>query len=186
MIEKRQKEIKELEENAMQILDNPELLPKDSAFNFWNPILRLWVYPSFETYKVWVFYEANYQTIKLTDISIREITWDRLADLERLMNPLEGLKKGFDTKPQIESKSVKIEAESFKDIFNSLQNIDFPAFANYKRNIGVDGVYYGIETIDFTHNTTVSWWSVYPKEWEKLIEWFEKVTNFLEETFAEH
>ena len=170
----------------MQMLDNPEFLPKDSAFNFWNPILRLWVYPSFEPYKVWIFYEANYRTIKLTDIFIRQVVWDRESDYERLLNPLEGLKRGFNTQPKIESKSLKVKAKVFEELFTSLQKIDFPAFANYNNSFGIDGVRCGIEAIESTHKTSIAWWSSYPDEWKDIIEWFENTKNFLKRTFAEH
>lgn len=184
MIENRQEEFQVLESKAMRLLENPDLLPKDALLKFYKPILRLWIYPSFSPYKVWIFCEPDFRTIKPDNLIIREIIWDRNEDSRRFTNPLEGLKKGFHTEPELLTKSVEIEKQVFDKIFNELKQIPFPAFANYNKTIGIDGVRYGVETFDTTHRTNISWWSHYPEEWQGLIEWFEKTTNFLQEKFS--
>jgi hypothetical protein len=183
MVENRQEEWQMLESKAMQMLEKPRLLPKDAILKFYEPILRLWIYPSFSPYKVWIFYEPNFRTIALSNLIIREITWDRGKDYERLTNPLTGLKKGFDTEPRFEFKSFEIEKETFDRFFSELKQIEFSAFANYKM-IGIDGVTSGIETIGFICNTRISWWSNYPKEWKNLVGWFENTTDFLQGEFS--
>lgn len=185
MIEKREKEWRELESRALSLLENPNLLAKDAVLKFYEPILRLWIYPSFSPYKVWVFGEPDFQTKKAKNLIIREVIWDRNTDFKRLANPLEGLKKGFDAEPNFEIKSVEIQKEAFDKIFSELEQIRFPAFAGYKKTIGIDGIRYGIETFETTHRTNVSWWSVYPEEWQNLVEWFEKITGFLQAKFSE-
>ncbi len=184
MLEKREKEWNELEAKAMKMLENPYLLPKEAILKFYNPVLRLWVYPSFEPYKVWIFSEPNFKTIRLENLKIICAVWDRNEDFLRLDDPLEGLKKGFHTEPKIEVRSIEITKEVFERIFSELKVIRFPAFANYRKSVGIDGVRYGIETFDFTHRTNISWWSVYPEEWQNLVEWFEKTTAYLENEFS--
>lgn len=184
MIENRSEEFQEIESKAMRLLENPNRLPKDAILKCYKQILRLWIYPSFSPYKVWIFNEPDFRTIKPNNIIIRQVIWDRNTDYQRLSNPLEGLKKGFHIEPNLEIKSVEIKKECFDEIFEELKQIQFPAFANYGKTIGIDGISCGIETFDFTHTTNISWWSVYPKEWQNLVEWFEKTTDFLEDKFS--
>jgi hypothetical protein len=101
-----------------------------------------------------------------------------------LANPLEGLKKGFDTEPRLEIKSTKIEREIYENLHSKLKEIKFSAFAS-EGTFGIDGEIYGIESFRFSNNTRVSWWSVYPDEWQNLVEWFEKTTEFLESKFSD-
>lgn len=184
MIEKREKQWLELEAKAEKLLENPYLLPKEAILKFYSPVLRLWTYPSFEPYKVWIFSEPDFRTIRPKNLKIIRAFWDRNEDYRRLSHPLEGLKKGFHSEPEIEVRSIEITKEVFEQIFCELKQIRFPAFSNYRRIMGTDGVQSGIETFDLTHRTTVSWWSVYPEEWEGLIDWFEKTIAFLECEFS--
>ncbi len=185
MIEKREKEWQELETKAFQMLENPSFLSKDTILKFCQPILRLWIYPSFEPHKMWIFYEPDFRTIQPKTLIVRQVVWDRNDDGQRLNDPLKGLKEGFHTEPTFEIKSIEITKENFNKMFDELQNIQFPAFANYKKSIGIDGVRCGIETYDFTHHTNIYWWSVYPKEWQNLVNWFNEAKHFLEIEFSE-
>lgn len=174
-----------LEEEAMRMLENPSLLPKEDAIlKFYEPILRLWTYPSFSPYKVWVFCEPNFRTINPSDLIIRKVIWDRHTDLDRLANPLEGLKKGFDTEPRLVIRSTKVEREIYENLYSKLNEIKFSAFAS-EGTFGVDGESYGIESFCFSNSTRVSWWSVYSDEWQNLVEWFRKTTEFLENKFSD-
>lgn len=183
MIEKRQNQWNLLEDKALKMLATLDLLPKEAVLKFYQPILRLWIYPSFEPYRVWHFCKPDFKTINPKKIRIIKAVWNRNEDSRRLGDPLKGLKEGFELEPRIEVSSIEIEMEFFETIFDELKQIQFPAFANYRNSIGIDGVRSGIETFDFTHRTTISWWSVYPTEWQKIVDWFEKVRKFLEEKF---
>lgn len=183
MRENRPEDWQQLQLKAREILDNPDLLPKDALLKFYQPLLRLWIYPSFAPNKAWLFYKPNFRTINSKIFIVREVTWDGNADYKRLANPLEGLKRGFHSEPEIAIKSIEIEQQIFEEIFSDLKTIQFPAFASYG-SFGIDGTSYGIETFDFTGNTRISWWSHYPTEWQNLIEWFQKTTRYLEQSFS--
>jgi hypothetical protein len=185
MVEKRQDEWRELEEKTIRLLSNPNLLPIDAIAKYYQPILRLWIYPSLSSFKVWIFCEPDFRTTNKKDLIVCEVTWDRNADYKRLANPLEGLKKGFDSEPRLEIKSLEIEREIFDEIFSELKHVQFTAFANNTKTIHVDGVRCGIEAFDFTHRTSISWWCDSPDEWRNLFEWFEKTTDFLQAKFSE-
>lgn len=186
MIEKREKDWEILEQRAVKTLESSYLLCKDVILKFYKPILRLWIYPSFEPYQVWYFSEPDFKTISLKNFKVIQGIWNRNEDFQRLNNPIEGLKKGFETEPKIEVSSIEIEKEVFEKIFDELRQIQFSAFANYRKSIGIDGVRCGIETFDFTHTTNISWWSVYPKEWQRLIDWFDATILLIRERFNDY
>lgn len=183
MFEKRENEWNLLEDKALKMLANIHLLPKDAILRFYRPVLRLWIYPSFEPHQVWFFSEPDFKTINPKTFRIIKAVWDRNEDYKRLSNPFKGLREGFGSEPKIEVSSIEIEREFFENLFNDLQTIPFPAFANYRKSIGIDGVRSGIETFDFTHRTTISWWSIYPTEWQKIVDWFEKTVDSIEKKF---
>ena len=183
MIERCEKEWSELENKAFELLRSFRLLSKKEVSKLYNPMLRLWIYPSFQPYQVWYFCEPHFKAAHLKNFKIIGAIWDRNEDYRRLSDPLKGLKEGFEAEPRIEVSSIEIEREFFEKIFDELKQIQFPAFANYRKSIGIDGVRSGIETFDTTHKTSISWWSVYPDEWQNIIDWFEKTVDLIEEKF---
>ena len=77
MIEKREKEWQEIEQKALQMLKSPRLLPKDEVTKNFNPILHLWIDPSFKPQKHWFFYKPNIQLNPQPKPFVRELFWDR-------------------------------------------------------------------------------------------------------------
>jgi hypothetical protein len=182
MIEKREKEWQELERKALQMLENPQFLPKDETTRHFAPTLHLWISPTFTPDKHWIFYKPRPQINPPPNPFVRQMIWQRQSDFQRLNDPLVGLREGFHIEPTFETKTVEIEREMPKNLHRQLSEISFPAFAN-EEILGLDGEKFGIEIIGFYHQARVSWWSVYPKEWQKLVDWFEKTQEFLEKSF---
>jgi hypothetical protein len=182
MIEKRDKERAELEQKALQILENPGLLPKDETTGQFIPTLHLWISPSFTPEIHWVFYKPRLNLNPQPKPRIRQLIWKRQDDLRRLFDPLVGLKEGFHTEPTFEIKTVEIAPEKFKEIHDELARIHFPAFVK-DEILGLDGVHFGVQTLGFYHSARVSWWSSYPKEWQELVVWYEEMREFLEGNF---
>ncbi len=183
MIEKREKEWQELETKARQMLADPRLLPKDETTKHFAPVLHLWISPTFTPEKHWVFYKPQPQINPLPKPFVRQMVWQRQTDFKRLNDPLTGLKEGFHAEPTFETKTVGIEPEIFNNLHDRLSEIRFPAFAK-DEILGLDGERFGIETLGFYHQTKVSWWSAYPKEWQELVSWFEKTEAFLKAEFS--
>lgn len=184
MIENREKEWQELEAKALQMLGNPKLLPKDETIKNFAPTLHLWISPTFTAEKHWVFYKPRSQINPQPKPFVRQMIWQKQSDFQRLNNPLIGLHKGFQAEPTFETKIVEIEKEMLNASHQQLSEINFPAFTK-DEILGLDGERFGVEILGFYHQAKVSWWSVYPKEWQKLIDWFEKIQAFLEEIFSD-
>lgn len=182
-MENRQKERQELERKALQMLENPELLPSDEVTRRFKPVLHLWIEPTFTPQKHWIFYEPHVRINPPPKPLVREIFWDRQNDLRRLSDPLIGLKEGFDDEPRLQIRTIEIEKTRLEDFLETLSQITFPAFIR-DDNLGLDGSRFGIETLGFYCKTKISWWSVYPKEWQAVVDWFEKTMKFLEVEFS--
>lgn len=109
MIERREKEWAELESKATDLIEHPDLLPKGEHLRGFVPRFRLWRYPAFESYQLWIVYQkSDLQAVA------RKVMWDRIADMTRLSNPLEGLKKGFHTNPNLNIKDAACQANNYK------------------------------------------------------------------------
>jgi hypothetical protein len=182
MIENREKEWQELHTKATQMLENPRLLPKDETNKLFIPILHLWISPTFTNEKHWVFYKPQTQINPPPKPFVQQLIWRKDADFQRLNNPLIGLQEGFHIEPTFEIKTVEIENEIYQKFYESLAKIELPAFIK-EEVFGLDGENFGIETLGFYHNAKITWWSAFPKEWQNLVEWFEKIRKFLEENF---
>jgi hypothetical protein len=182
MQENRGKEWQELETKAIQMLENPRFLPKDETSKNFLPTLHLWISPTFTPEKHWVFYKPQRQLNPQPQPFVRQMIWQKQSDFQRLNNPLIGLQEGFHTEPTFETKTVEIEKQMLENLHQQLSEIRFPAFAK-DEILGLDGERFGVEILGFYHQARVSWWSVYPKEWQKLVDWFEKNQRFLEEKF---
>lgn len=177
MIENRAKEWQELEQKALQMLNNPRLLPKDEINKHFNPTLHLWISPTFTPEKHWVFYQPQPQINPQPQPIVRQIIWTRDEDFQRLNN-----QQGFQAEPTFEIKTIEIEREFFRKIHIQLSKIKIPPFLDVEMN-GRDGKLFGVETLDYFYNAKISWWSEYPEEWKELADWYEKINTFLEEKF---
>ena len=182
MLEKREKEWFELEAKAKQMLENVRLLPQAETTKNFVPTLHLWISPTFTPEKHWIFYKPRPQINPQPQPLVRQLIWQKQRDFNRLNDPLTGLREGFHAEPTFETKTVEIEKETLETWHQQLSEIRFPAFAR-DEVFGLDGETFGVEIIGFYHQARVAWWSVYPQEWQKLVDWFEKIQDFLEEKF---
>jgi len=180
MIEKLEKEWKELERKALQMLENPRLLHKDSQVENFSQTLHLWISPTFTPEKHWVFYQPQAQINPPPKPSVQQIIWQRNADFQRVKNSPEA----FHDEPTFEIKTIEIEKENYSKIRSELSKIKLSPFIEVEMN-GRDGEICGVETLDSFYSGRIVWWSEYPEEWKELADWYEKVKKFLEEKFNE-
>jgi hypothetical protein len=184
MTENREKEWQNLLTKATQMLENPHLLPTDRKNKQFNPILHLWVSPTFTPDKHWVFYTPQHQLNPQPKPIVRQIIWRKEMDYQRLNNPLIGLEEGFHTEPTFETKTVEIEKEIFDKLHNDLAKIQLPPFIK-DEILGLDGEHFGVETLGFYHNAKITWWSTFPEEWKELVDWYKGVKGFLDKHFSD-
>lgn len=182
MIENRETEWQNLQAKALQMLENPRILPKDLQIKNFNQTLHLWISPTFTPEKHWIFYTPQPQINPPPKPIVQQIIWQRTADFQRLNDPLIGLQEGFHIEPTFEIKTIEIEKEYYSKIRTELSKIQIPPFIEVESD-GRDGEIFGVETLDLFYSGRITWWSSPPFEWNELDDWYEKVRKFLEEKF---
>jgi len=180
MIEDRENEWQNLQAKALQMLENPRLLPKDLQIKNYNQTLHLWISPTFTPEKHWIFYTPQPQLNPQPKPIVQQIIWQKGADFQRLNN----LQEDFQFEPTFEIKTVEIEKENYSKIRLELSKIKLSPFIEVESD-GRDGEIFGVETLDLFYSGRITWWSSSAVEWHELIDWYEKVGKFLEKNFGE-
>lgn len=178
MTENREKEWRNLQASAQQMLDNPRLLPKDLQIRQFSQTLHLWISPTFTPEKHWVFNEPQPQINPQPKPIVQQMIWQREADFQRFRNSPEG----FQIEPTFEIETIEIEWEFYRKLRAELSKIQLPPFLDVEMS-GRDGEIFGVETLDYFYSGRIIWWSDYPEEWKDLVDWYEKVRKFLEDFF---
>jgi hypothetical protein len=178
MTENREKEWKNLQATAQQMLDNPKYLPKDLQLRQFNQTLHLWISPTFTPEKHWVFNYPQPQLNPQPKPIVQQIIWQRENDFQRLKN----WQEDFQIEPTFEIKTIEIEKELFEKLHSDLAKIKFPPFIK-DEILGLDGEQFGVETLGSYHSAKIFWWNSYPEEWEELVGWYNKIKKFLEAKF---
>ena len=173
--EQRELEFQKLESLATAYLRFPHTIPKADDIGRWRFCLRLWHSPSFSESRAWGLYQAHEHGSRQIRSLVRQVTWDRLSDADRLFRPLIGLERGFDSCPTIEVRDRPISTTELDLRINELAGIAFPAFAT--RGIGIDGETFGIEFPH--HGSRVQWWCEGPESWSDLTSWAVAVRDWL-------
>jgi hypothetical protein len=173
--EQRESEFRELETVATRYLRFPHSIPKAEDIGRWRFCLRLWHYPSFSESRAWGLYQHHERGSRQIRSMVRQVTWDRPSDADRLCSPLIGVEKGFHSCPTIEVRDRPISTTELDGHLNELTGIAFPAFAT--RGIGIDGETFGIEYPDY--GSSVQWWCEGPNSWSSLTSWASALRDWL-------
>lgn len=180
MIEDRENEWQNLQAKALQMLENPRILPKDLQVKHFNQTLHLWISPTFTPEKHWVFYTPQPQINPQPKPIVQQIIWQKDADFKRLNDSFED----FSIEPTFEIRTLEIDREFYREIRLKLAKIKLPPFLEVEIS-GRDGEIFGVETLDLFYIGRIIWWSECPNEWKELSDWHEKIRSFLEEKFNE-
>jgi hypothetical protein len=173
--EQRESEFRKLETLATRYLRFPHSIPKADDIRRWRFCLRLWHSPSFAESRAWGLYQQQDRGSLQIRSMVRQVTWDRPSDADRLFMPLIGLEEGFHSCPTIEVRDRPISTTELESRLNELTGIAFPAFAT--RGIGIDGETFGIEYPDY--GASVQWWCEGPESWSDLASWASEVRDWL-------
>ena len=159
----------------MYLLENPDRLPEQKGLSRFHVELRLWHYPSFEPYVAWLLYRHRTEKSCL----LREVVWDKPDEANRMLNPLEGIKRGFIIKPRFRIRDVEIDKEEIDHRLGELQRIEMPVFIENSA-FGLDGESSGIARGNGFLDTRISWWCEGPPEWKTVTSWFYHTKTYLE------
>lgn len=174
--EKRQPEFRELETVAKRYLDQPTTIPGAPALDGWSQQLRLWHFPAFLAQRVWAVFQRRRPGDHTPDTMVRQITWERPADADRLLNPLQGLRRGFHKDPTVEVRDRLVDTVEFESRRALLHTISVSAFT--PAAVGLDGEFFGIELLG-GDTVSVEWWCEGPESWRELAAWSAEVRAWL-------
>jgi len=168
MPEARQSEFSVLQERAYEALENVAP-PKPSAIL----LLKLAVYPAFFNFASWaVFSHAN----NSTSLLVRQTIWDRLSDSHRFFDPMEGLRKGWHTSPNLSVVEKDIDKTAFAILFDKAEQIIIPFETNPPLVLDGERWYLHIPSLFEGRNLT---WNSGPAEWKELIQWADEMRALL-------
>lgn len=174
--ENRQTELTQVRELAQIYLENPYSIPSAPKLEMCQPMLRLWVYPSFEDHLAWHVFRCVKS--RKDSAIVRRVKWDQEADWRRLAgDPLLGLRTGFHATPTIEVRDRRLDGAVLNGYLEELKAITIAIGAG-KGTIGIDGTTSGVEV--FPGRVLVEWWSAYPPEWEGLVSWASVMREWLD------
>ncbi len=180
-VERREREWSDLQNRALYLLENVEQLAPREPIRGLHPVLRLWVYPSYESYTAWTIFRTIPNAAPELTI-VRLSAWDRPFDSRRLREPLEGAKNGFSTEPTFEVRDAVLSPEDVAKLH--LERKFTISLTTARDVVGLDGTSSGLHTYGFLGGVRLSWWQNGPQEWRELITWSAEIRMFLTELFS--
>jgi hypothetical protein len=179
VVEHREAEWAELEARAMRLLeDSASASPSFKGWPVW-PVLKLSLYPSFAPCQSWTIYSIKPRSVPIADPMVRELTWDRPADRERLLaDPIKGLKSGFSTQPSIKFRDAVISAQHLASHLAKGRQVTVEAVV-FNEMVVLDGETWSYQTYGVPGHLRVSWWGNGPIEWREFINWTADLLVFL-------
>jgi hypothetical protein len=180
MNEQREAEWAELEARALRLLEHAKEVEPREVIRRYGSVLRLWHYPAFGPQTTWTILTPGRKVQRDAGPVVREVTWDRAADHERLFNPLEGLRKGFHGHPTLGLREALLPAVELGSLLEAAANLAVPVVLCTRPGVvGLDGEYFGLETYEASSSVRLQWWCDGPTEWRHFTDWFGQVRSFL-------
>lgn len=176
-MELRGKALKQLEQQALQILHAPARLPCAQPLDECFLRFRFWRFESFGPWCSWSVFNL-WPPSADSGLILRHVTWDRLHDLSRLQEPILGLKQGFHTDPRIRHRDRVLRDSSVSERLKALRVIALP-MAPQDMNFGTDGTTFGFE--QEWPKMRLEWWCQGPAEWRLFTAWANDMITWLQE-----
>jgi hypothetical protein len=180
MIEQRQLDLHETEQRAHEYLRDVATIPSAPPLTDHRLRFRLWYYPAFEVHRSWSIFEKHRKR-EPTIFLVRQITWDRPYDCQRLRDPLLGLQEGFHTNPKIELRDRPLDASELGSRLARAQSLAIPIIGR-DSGLCVDGAMSGYEERD--GRPRLEWCCDGPAEWRPFTSWAKEMMIWLHEICA--
>ncbi len=144
-----------------------------------HAVIQLWMYPAFSDFVSWtVFADKDH-----TNPIVKQVIWNKLFDIQRFTDPLEGLKKGWHTAPIMSVEEALLRSDEFAARLKNGQSIRV-ALLTEKSPWGLDGTSYGLWYKHFYADFRLKWWADGPQEWRELTTWASDMRTYLSQAFA--
>jgi len=177
-IERREREWADLQNRALHLLENTDQLAPRDPVRALHPLLRLWVYPSYEAYLSWTVFRSLPNAEPETIIA-RIAAWDRPYDARRMREPIET--------PQINDPTFVVRDHILPPEAATALNLERKfavTLATARDSVGLDGTSSGLQTYGFMGGVRLSWWQNGPPEWREIITWTAEIRQYLTDLFG--
>ncbi|CAN5577595.1 hypothetical protein BH09VER1_BH09VER1_31970 [soil metagenome] len=168
----QQQEFYKLTEAATQSLNS---LAESSSF---DRVFSYWRLPSFHDQTRTDLFTPRRLAGRSSFVAVT--TWRRLADTEKLRDPVERLKYPRELEPTIEHQSTDVASDIVASVISDLSVITLPSIRPLESTLGLDGTSYrfffnqGYFSLDF------SWWCEGPEVWKGAARQIEEIVSRLE------
>jgi hypothetical protein len=180
-VENRTKEMHEMEKRAEGYLQDATTIPSAPLLNAYSLRFRLWHYPAFEAHRSWSVFELRSRR-ESAQFVVRQVTWDRPHDCQRLRDPLLGLQEGFHSDPKIELRDRPLDPSELATRLAAAQSLPVLIVGRYT-GVCLDGVRFGFE--ERNGSPRLEWCCDGPAEWREFTSWATAMMIWLHETCAE-
>ena len=139
--------------------------------------MRVWHYPAFGDYQSWTAMVSPGRPRDDARPMVRQITWRRIDDRRRFIDPLEGLKRGFYTRPSLEVVDAYMALADWRVLMSGVRDVDVPLFERDDRVI-LDGDWFGV--IGYGPVCPCKEWEGKgPEGWKAFTRWIADIRGFL-------
>ena len=180
MVERRTQELQETERRAHAYLLEAASIPSTPSLAAYSLHLRFWHYPAFEEYRSWSIFDSQGRGQPSVTL-VRQVTWDRPHDCQRLRDPLHGMQEGFHSEPKIEVRDRALDAIAFTARLDAATSLSLPVIGRYS-GICLDGARFGFE--ERYGSSRLEWCCDGPAEWREFTGWATRMMSWLRETCA--
>ena len=159
----------ELEARAQRLLEHPKDLEPREPIRHYGSLLRLWHFPAYGPQTAWTILTPGKKTPPLAGPMVRELTWHRAADHQRVFDAPVVVKPGS-AEPTLRLRDAPLPAEDFERHWAQGAGLAVPLLLQ-SHVVGLDGEYFGLETYETSPFVRVQWWCEGPAEWRHFTDW---------------
>jgi hypothetical protein len=168
----------ELEARALRLLEHAKEVEPRAAVRRHGSLLRLWHYPAHAPQTSWTILQPARTAVPATGPRVREVTWDRIPDQERLFGAQALQTSGLDSTPTVRLREAELPQAELQALIAGAADLSVPVLV-FSHTVGLDGEYFGLETYEVSPAVRVQWWGDGPIEWRHFTDWCGQVRRFL-------
>jgi hypothetical protein len=170
----------ELETRALRLLEHAKEVEPRAPVRRYGSLLRFWHYPAHGPQTAWTILRPGRKTPGAGWPKVREVTWDRVPDQQRLFDP-DVLQAGdLDSTPTLRLREADLPEREIQALVAAAADLAVP-LVMFSHKVGLEGEYFGLETYEVSPSVRLQWWGAGPIEWRHFTDWCGQVRCLLVE-----
>jgi hypothetical protein len=167
----------ELQARAERLLEHPKDLEPRETIRRYGSLWRLWHYPPFAPQTAWTVLTPGRKAPAGAPALVREVTWDRPADNERLFGPQPSAHL-LAAQPTMRLRDALLPGEELQRRIEEGSRLAVPLLV-FSRTAPIDEDLFGLETYEVSPYVRLQWWGDGPREWRPFLDWVAGLRAFL-------